>query len=89
MCSQGLSGLDQYFAMARGTPDAPALDMSKFFDTNYHYIVPELDGDFTAKPNFSMLLDKLARGQALLGKETAVPMIIGGFLVCCNSKLRL
>ena len=29
--------------MARGTEGAGALDMSKFFDTNYHYMVPELD----------------------------------------------
>lgn len=32
---------DQYFAMARGTKDAPAMEMTKWFDTNYHYIVPE------------------------------------------------
>ncbi|HVX42031.1 MAG TPA: 5-methyltetrahydropteroyltriglutamate--homocysteine S-methyltransferase [Gemmatimonadaceae bacterium] len=31
------------FAMARGTPGAPAMEMTKWFDTNYHYIVPELD----------------------------------------------
>lgn len=31
----------QYFAMARGTQDAPAMEMTKWFDTNYHYIVPE------------------------------------------------
>jgi 5-methyltetrahydropteroyltriglutamate--homocysteine methyltransferase len=33
--------LDQYFAMARGTKDAHAMEMTKWFDTNYHYIVPE------------------------------------------------
>ena len=32
-----------YFAMARGTRDAPALAMRKWFDTNYHYLVPEFD----------------------------------------------
>ena len=31
-----------YFAMARGTAAAPAMEMTKWFDTNYHYIVPEL-----------------------------------------------
>ena len=31
----------QYFAMARGTKEAPAMEMTKWFDTNYHYIVPE------------------------------------------------
>jgi hypothetical protein len=35
----GSAGLDQYFAMARGAPGVPAMDMSKFFDTNYHYLV--------------------------------------------------
>ncbi len=31
-----------YFAMARGNDQVTAMDMSKWFDTNYHYIVPEL-----------------------------------------------
>jgi 5-methyltetrahydropteroyltriglutamate--homocysteine methyltransferase len=35
--------LDGYFAMARGTQDAAPLEMTKWFDTNYHYLVPELD----------------------------------------------
>ncbi|WP_163505958.1 5-methyltetrahydropteroyltriglutamate--homocysteine S-methyltransferase [Fodinicola acaciae] len=34
--------LDRYFAMARGTADAAPLEMTKWFDTNYHYLVPEL-----------------------------------------------
>jgi len=33
---------ERYFAMARGTAAAPAMEMTKWFDTNYHYIVPEL-----------------------------------------------
>ena len=58
--------LDIYFAMARGRQDAPAMEMTKWFDTNYHYIVPELTAghEFRAlhaarrwtnsrKPNFS------------------------------------
>ncbi|MCD0449695.1 5-methyltetrahydropteroyltriglutamate--homocysteine S-methyltransferase [Actinocorallia sp. API 0066] len=39
---RALSGLDRYFAMARGVQDVPALEMTKWFDTNYHYLVPEL-----------------------------------------------
>ena len=35
-------GLDTYFAMARGRADATAMEMTKWFDTNYHYLVPEL-----------------------------------------------
>jgi 5-methyltetrahydropteroyltriglutamate--homocysteine methyltransferase len=34
--------LDTYFAMARGRDDATAMEMTKWFDTNYHYLVPEL-----------------------------------------------
>ncbi|MFI0448977.1 5-methyltetrahydropteroyltriglutamate--homocysteine S-methyltransferase [Actinomadura sp. 6N118] len=33
---------DVYFAMARGTDDVAPLRMTKWFDTNYHYIVPEI-----------------------------------------------
>ncbi|MFQ5984742.1 MAG: 5-methyltetrahydropteroyltriglutamate--homocysteine S-methyltransferase [Alphaproteobacteria bacterium] len=33
--------LDRLFAMARGSKDATAMEMTKWFDTNYHYIVPE------------------------------------------------
>ena len=48
--------LATYFAMARGVArkpgqaDAPAMEMTKWFDTNYHYIVPE----FTARQSFSL-----------------------------------
>src|SRR2546426_8465430 len=39
--------LDTYFAMARGAQqggrDVTAMEMTKWFDTNYHYIVPEFD----------------------------------------------
>lgn len=37
---------DRYFAMARGSESAIACEMTKWFDTNYHYIVPELTGNF-------------------------------------------
>ncbi len=43
--------LKTYFAMARGSQtselDVPALEMTKWFDTNYHYLVPELSKDQT------------------------------------------
>lgn len=37
--------LDTLFAMARGRPGVPALELTKFFDTNYHYLVPEIGPD--------------------------------------------
>jgi 5-methyltetrahydropteroyltriglutamate--homocysteine methyltransferase len=45
--------LDHYFAMARGTTDVEPLEMTKWFDTNYHYLVPELSARsrFRLDPN--------------------------------------
>ncbi|SDP29697.1 methionine synthase (B12-independent) [Nakamurella panacisegetis] len=37
--------LDRYFAMARGAAIVAPLEMTKWFDTNYHYLVPELGED--------------------------------------------
>lgn len=43
--NKGKTELDLYFAMARGYQkdgtDIIAMEMTKWFDTNYHYIVPE------------------------------------------------
>jgi 5-methyltetrahydropteroyltriglutamate--homocysteine methyltransferase len=35
--------IETYFAMARGAHGQPALELTKWFDTNYHYLVPEFD----------------------------------------------
>ncbi len=40
----GKVSLETYFAIARGNKDAVASEMTKWFNTNYHYIVPELEG---------------------------------------------
>ena len=49
----GLSALDTYFAMARGYQgekgDVKALAMKKWFNTNYHYMVPEIEDDTQVK----------------------------------------
>ncbi|WP_087972681.1 5-methyltetrahydropteroyltriglutamate--homocysteine S-methyltransferase [Oceanobacillus rekensis] len=39
----GKVDLEMYFGIARGTKDAVASEMTKWFNTNYHYIVPELE----------------------------------------------
>jgi 5-methyltetrahydropteroyltriglutamate--homocysteine methyltransferase len=53
------STLDLYFAMARGAQkkgqDVVAMEMTKWFDTNYHYIVPE----FTKDQQFSLFSEKI------------------------------
>jgi 5-methyltetrahydropteroyltriglutamate--homocysteine methyltransferase len=75
---RGLDGLDRYFAMARGVQDIPAMEMTKWFDTNYHFIVPELGPDMrfrlpggvTSKPVAEYLEARA------LGIETR-PVLIG------------
>ena len=54
-----------YFAMARGTPQQPALAMKKWFDTNYHYLVPEVGADSRFKLNRDWLLPEIKEAQAL------------------------
>ncbi|GGR90513.1 5-methyltetrahydropteroyltriglutamate--homocysteine methyltransferase [Streptomyces aureoverticillatus] len=67
--------LDGYFAMARGTQDVAPLEMTKWFDTNYHYLVPELGPDtvFTADSakQVAELKEALALGLA------ARPVLVG------------
>ncbi|NWK78526.1 5-methyltetrahydropteroyltriglutamate--homocysteine S-methyltransferase [Aquitalea sp. LB_tupeE] len=67
--------LDQYFQLARGNQQQPAQEMTKWFDTNYHYLVPEWHADtrFTANP--AALLSQLAEARAL-GIHTK-PVLIG------------
>ncbi|MBW1600024.1 5-methyltetrahydropteroyltriglutamate--homocysteine S-methyltransferase [Streptomyces sp. JJ38] len=66
---------DGYFAMARGTQEAAPLEMTKWFDTNYHYLVPELGPDtvFTADSTqrVAELKEALAQGLA------ARPVLVG------------
>jgi 5-methyltetrahydropteroyltriglutamate--homocysteine methyltransferase len=56
--------LPVYFAMARGSQsggrDVPALEMTKWFDTNYHYIVPELGARQRFQLSFRQVLDHYA-----------------------------
>lgn len=52
--------IDRYFATARGTKDLPASAMTKWFDTNYHYIVPELSAETVFRLEDSALLEDIA-----------------------------
>ena len=76
------SELDAYFraARGRGANDSPccataAGEMTKWFDTNYHYIVPEFTADTRFKLNPERLLAQLAEAQAQ--GVNAKPVIIG------------
>jgi len=65
----------RYFAMARGTDAAPAMEMTKWFDTNYHFIVPELHRDQAFALNAGKPLNHFREAQAL-GLVTR-PVILG------------
>ncbi|MFD9947257.1 5-methyltetrahydropteroyltriglutamate--homocysteine S-methyltransferase [Nonomuraea sp. NPDC059023] len=64
-----------YFAMARGTQDVAPLEMTKWFDTNYHYLVPELGPDtvFTANPG----KQAAELTEALLQGHNPRPVVLG------------
>nr|MDE7308212.1 5-methyltetrahydropteroyltriglutamate--homocysteine S-methyltransferase [Lachnospiraceae bacterium] len=76
-----LSELDTYFAMARGyqsdSGDVKALAMKKWFNTNYHYIVPEIEDDTDIKLSGNKLWKEYAEAKAL-GIETK-PVVIGAY----------
>lgn len=70
-------GLSTYFAMARGVDDAPALDMSKYFGTNYHYLVPELSQETKPVGVFDDFLAMVDTAVGVVGKDHVVPNVLG------------
>lgn len=77
----GLSPLDTYFAMARGYQgekgNVKALAMKKWFNTNYHYIVPEIDDDAQIRLVGDKAFAEFEEARAD-GAETK-PVIVGAF----------
>ncbi|MFI9532735.1 5-methyltetrahydropteroyltriglutamate--homocysteine S-methyltransferase [Nocardia fusca] len=67
--------LDRYFAAARGTESVEPLEMTKWFDTNYHYLVPELGPDTTFGLHPEDLLAQVA--EAIELGVPARPVVIG------------
>ena len=71
--------LDTYFAMARGRQtggvDVTAMEMTKWFDTNYHYIVPELERGMKFRFSSRKPLEHYAEAKEL-GIETK-PVLVG------------
>ena len=75
------SDLDTYFAMARGYQgekgNVKALAMKKWFNTNYHYLVPEIDDDTEVKLTGTKLFDEY--DEALANGTETKPVIAGPF----------
>ena len=61
--------LERYFAMARGAANAPAMEMTKWFNTNYHYIVPEIEEGVTPKLNPDKILIEYFEGRQVMAHE--------------------
>lgn len=79
--------LDRYFAMARGTQELTALEMTKWFNTNYHYIVPEIEEE-----EFELLENKPLREFALLRDSLSLktkPVMVGPFTYLKSAKLNM
>jgi 5-methyltetrahydropteroyltriglutamate--homocysteine methyltransferase len=78
--------LATYFAMARGTDDIAPLDMTKWFDTNYHYLVPEFEQGMKFRLGSTKPVDQFREALAL-GVHTR-PVLLGPltFLLLGKSK---
>jgi len=82
---RGLPTLDTLFAMARGATATCcggehdqaqyAQELTKWFDTNYHYLVPEFTADQSFKLSWEQLFDEVEEAKAL--GHTVKPVIIG------------
>ena len=67
--------LERYFAMARNSKEQTAMEMTKWFDTNYHYLVPEWSAPLPFAIDTTKILNEVAEARAI-GIETR-PVIIG------------
>lgn len=56
--------LEQYFQLARGNATQMAMEMTKWFDTNYHFIVPEWSADTEFKVNAKNLIAQIKEAKA-------------------------
>ncbi|XP_042041510.1 5-methyltetrahydropteroyltriglutamate--homocysteine methyltransferase-like isoform X1 [Salvia splendens] len=71
----GEIGFEVYFSMARGNASVPAMEMTKWFDTNYHYIVPELGPDVEFFYGSHKAVQEYKEAKAL-GVDT-IPVLVG------------
>jgi 5-methyltetrahydropteroyltriglutamate--homocysteine methyltransferase len=67
--------LTQYYELARGNQAQPAMEMTKWFDTNYHYLVPELGPSTTFNGGVDWFFDEI--DEALTLDHSIKPVLIG------------
>lgn len=71
---QNLKDEELYFAMARGNETSVAMEMTKWFNTNYHYIVPEISKDTKFKLNSKKVIEEYKEALEL-GIKTKINLI--------------
>lgn len=82
--ARGLLDLPGYFALARGTETLPPLEMTKWFDTNYHYLVSEIGAGTEIKLNLEAIDEQLE-----VAKQAGVkvrPQIVGPLTLLLGAK---
>ena len=82
--ARGLLDLPGYFALARGTETLPPLEMTKWFDTNYHYLVPEIGASTEIKLNLEAIDEQLE-----VAKQAGVkvrPQLVGPLTLLLSAK---
>ncbi|WP_313506200.1 5-methyltetrahydropteroyltriglutamate--homocysteine S-methyltransferase [Stutzerimonas kunmingensis] len=89
--ADGQTTLDTLFAMARGVTNSccgggQAQEMTKWFDTNYHYLVPEFTVDQQFQLSWSQLFEEVEEAQAL--GHTIKPVLVGPLTYLWLGKLK-
>ena len=67
--------LEQCYALARGSAEQPAMEMTKWFDTNYHYLVPEVGPDTRFDGGVDWFFEEIDEARAL--GHAVKPVLIG------------
>ncbi|MFZ0595055.1 MAG: 5-methyltetrahydropteroyltriglutamate--homocysteine S-methyltransferase [Bryobacteraceae bacterium] len=78
--------IETYFAMARGTATVPAMEMTKWFDTNYHYLVPEFETGMELRTSSQKPVDEFREAKAL--GLTTRPVLLGPVSFVLLGKIR-
>ncbi|WP_141603564.1 5-methyltetrahydropteroyltriglutamate--homocysteine S-methyltransferase [Terrilactibacillus laevilacticus] len=81
----GAVSLDTYFSIARGKNDAVASEMTKWFNTNYHYIVPEINANTKPYITENRLLNLYLEAKKELNID-GKPVIVGPITLLKLSK---
>ena len=81
-----LNGLEGYFALARGQKNGVACEMTKWFNTNYHYVVPELSENDSYKADARGIIAQVKEAKSL--GHTPKISLIGLFTLFALSKIQ-